>query len=49
MAKIQVNCLSERLDQHVKNFLTTHNPQPLDDALSRKVDRIVKYAEHELR
>ena len=39
---------AERLTEHVNSILTSHNPQPLDDALSREIDRIVKHAEREL-
>ena len=39
---------AERLTEHVNSILTTHTPQPLDDALSQEVDRIVKHAEREL-
>ncbi len=39
---------AERLTEHVKSILTTHTRQPLDDALSREVDHIVKHAEREL-
>ena len=39
---------ADRLAEHVNSILTTHNPQPLDEALSREIDCIVKYAEHEL-
>jgi len=39
---------AERLTEHVNSILTTHMPQPLDDALSEEIDRIVKHAKHEL-
>jgi trimethylamine--corrinoid protein Co-methyltransferase len=38
----------ERLTEYVKNALEKHTPRPLDEALSREVDRIVKQAEREL-
>ena len=39
---------ADRLAEHVSSILTTHTPQPLDEAMSREIDRIVKSAEHEL-
>jgi len=39
---------ADRLAERVKTLLATHTPQLLDEALSREVDRIVKYAKHEL-
>jgi trimethylamine--corrinoid protein Co-methyltransferase len=39
---------ADRLTEHVNSILKTHTPQPLDEALSREIDRIVKHAEHEL-
>ena len=38
----------ERLTEYVKNTLEKHTPRPLDEALSREVDRIVEQAKHEL-
>ncbi len=39
---------ADRLAEHVNSILTTHTPQPLNEALSQEIDRIVEYAEHEL-
>ena len=39
---------AERLTEYVNNILAKHTPQPLDNALSCEIDRIVKHAEHEL-
>jgi trimethylamine--corrinoid protein Co-methyltransferase len=39
---------ADRLGEHVESILTTHTPQPLDEALSREIDNIVKHAEQEL-
>lgn len=39
---------ADRLAEHVSSILTAHTPQPLDEALSREIDRIVKSAGHEL-
>ena len=39
---------ADRLLEQVSGILATHTPQPLDEALSREIDRIVKYADHEL-
>ena len=39
---------AERLTEHVNSILKTHTPQPLDEALSREIDDIVKHAEREL-
>ncbi len=39
---------ADRLAEHVNSILTTHTRQPLDDALSREIDNIVKHAENEL-
>jgi len=39
---------ADRLDEHVSSILKTHTPQPLDEAMSREIDHIVKSAEHEL-
>jgi len=38
---------ADRLAEHVNSILTTHTPQPLDEALSQEIDRIVKHAKHE--
>ena len=39
---------ADRLRDHVTRILATHQPQPLDEALSREIDRIVASARHEL-
>ena len=39
---------ADRLAEYVNSILTKHTRQPLDDALSREIDNIVKHAENEL-
>jgi trimethylamine--corrinoid protein Co-methyltransferase len=39
---------ADRLGGHVNDILVTHLPQPLDEALSREIDRIVASAKREL-
>ncbi len=42
------SCFAERLVERVNSLLAKHTEQPLDDALSREIDCIVKHAEREL-
>jgi len=38
----------DRLSRNISSILTTHHPEPLDEALTREIDRIVDRARHEL-
>ena len=39
---------ADRLNRNIADILTTHRQEPLDDALTREVDRIVDHASREL-
>jgi trimethylamine--corrinoid protein Co-methyltransferase len=39
---------AERIEQDLQRILTTHEPEPIDEALAREVDRIVESAKREL-
>ena len=39
---------ADRLAEHVSSILKTHTLHPLDDALSREIDNIVKHSENEI-
>ncbi len=39
---------ADRLHRHVDNVLATHQPEPLDEALAKEIDQIVKHAKQSL-
>jgi trimethylamine--corrinoid protein Co-methyltransferase len=39
---------ADRLTEHINSVLSSHTPQPLDEALSAEIDNIVKHAVQEL-
>jgi len=40
--------MAERIQEQVKEILSTHQPEPIDPALAKEVDKIVEYAKSEL-
>jgi trimethylamine:corrinoid methyltransferase-like protein len=40
--------MGERAAAEVRRILATHQPEPMDEALAREVDRIVEAARREL-
>ncbi len=42
------NSMADRISEEVNHILSTHKPEPIDEALAKEVDRIVECAKREL-